>query len=1218
MDQLVHHLATHWFGGLLLGVALVIGLVLLWRRRAARSVPLVVVGTTLAVAGMGGLILPPEFGMWVSIVALAALFVMFVVVLLSGHWWAPFGYTAGGVLVLGLGGFATVAVSQALAEAGKTLLSFEIGEPGWISLWLFSIPGWLLPLGLVPFVILISYRSLAGLGPVRRWLAIGLRCSLIIFLTLALAEVRIRHANENVTVLFLIDHSLSIPPEIDPDARPDSPGGRIDLRWERMKRFINESVEKRGPGHERDRAGIIVFGRRPRLELPPSDAPRFNFTEVASNIDSNYTDIAAAIKLALASFPEGTGKRVVLLSDGNENLGDAVEQARIARLNGVQIDVVPLATGYHNESEVLVQSVEAPPLTEQGSRLPIRVLVRSYNPLPVRGTLTLRQISDGPPVIVGGRPLEVRLRPGLNSIPFQHSVQNRQQSYTYQAVFEPKLVETPEGKPLRAYLPGEDRVENNLATTHVVALGQRRVLVVEPHAGDTQRLIDHLKGLGNGKYKVHSITVEGLPQNKSDLAVFLSNYDCVILANVPASDVAADDPLKAPEPDKAPIAISDEQQEVIRSNTHDQGCGLIMIGGPYGFGAGGWQGTPVEKALPVDCDIKSMQIEGKGGLVLIMHGCEMADGNRWEREIAKLAIKKLSPMDMVGVIHWGDFTTAKWHLDFQQIGNSNNKESMLRKVEKMVTGDMMDVNPALQKAFVALSDPKHELATRHVIFISDGDHWNADPALLRKMRSNKITCTTVCITTHGITEVQKMSSMATATGGRFYNVKSPKALPSIYVKESRLVSQSFIFDKRFFPTLHYKSGPTDKLPDKLPPLFGMVRTTLKQSPLVEMPIEGPPTGELRFPVLAYWHYGLGKSVAFTSDARTLNERLGWDRAWAESEMYNKFWEQVVDWSLRAVETGKLTMTTDYRDGKVKVIVDARDEKNKPITNLQIRGAVTPPSARPDDARKLQLKFEQKNSGVYEAEFKAEESGSYFINAQPTRKTKVVKKVLKDGKEVETEVEVEEGIDSVRYGVTIPYSPEFADMESNTALLEKLREMTGGVTIADDADALADAARSGEVFRAGLPRIKSLQPIWFWLVMATAILLFFDVAVRRIAVEPLVVVTYAQRLWGRIRGKAVVAEQTPQFIDRLKSRKAQIGEALDRGKATKRFDADESASAAPPPGAADAPTAQPRTPARPPQQPQVGPDKEQEAADYASRLLKAKKRVWQERDKDKES
>ena len=61
-------------------------------------------------------------------------------------------------------------------------------------------------------------------------------------------------------------------------------------------------------------------------------------------------------------------------------------------------------------------------------------------------------------------------------------------------------------------------------------------------------------------------------------------------------------------------------------------------------------------------------------------------------------------------------------------------------------------------------------------------------------------------------------------------------------------------------------------------------------------------GMVDFPLLAYWHYGLGKGVAFTSDARSSEDRLFWDRDWARSEMYGKFWEQILDWSLRPVES----------------------------------------------------------------------------------------------------------------------------------------------------------------------------------------------------------------------------------------------------------------------------------------------------------------------------
>src|SRR5262249_34540677 len=103
-------------------------------------------------------------------------------------------------------------------------------------------------------------------------------------------------------------------------------------------------------------------------------------------------NIAAALKMALASFPEGAGKRIVLLSDGNENIGSAEEQALIAKRNNVQIDVVPLVTGRRRENEVLVERVEAPHQGDRGSNLPIRVLVRSFNPNIVVGTLKVEQI----------------------------------------------------------------------------------------------------------------------------------------------------------------------------------------------------------------------------------------------------------------------------------------------------------------------------------------------------------------------------------------------------------------------------------------------------------------------------------------------------------------------------------------------------------------------------------------------------------------------------------------------------------------------------------------------------------------------------------------------------------------------------------------------------------------------------------------------------------
>ena len=242
------------------------------------------------------------------------------------------------------------------------------------------------------------------------------------------------------------------------------------------------------------------------------------------------------------------------------------------------------------------------------------------------------------------------------------------------------------------------------------------------------------------------------------------------------------------------------------------------------------------------------------------------------------------------------------------------------------------------------------------------------------------------------------------------------------------------------------------------------------------------------------------------------------------------------------------------------------------------------------------------------------------------------KTVKNGKEME----VEEGIDSIRSGVTIPYSPEFSEMESNSPLMMKLAEQTGGrvylekprqkidgqvypdyATVPDGTKTLTEAAASNLVFRReGLPPAKSLQPIWYWLLVMAGVLLLLDVAVRRIAVNAAEVAAVAQKGWERLRGRAARAEETPQFLERLKSRKAQISETIDKTRATRRFEGEAVASALPPSGAHEGPTAAQRAPVRPVPQPRIAPEKEQEAADYASRLMKAKKRVWEEREKDK--
>ncbi len=1110
---------------------------------------------------------------WPTLVGLGAV-ALFAVMLLwlwrTGGWSFRLAMTLAGVMALGFGVVTVPAAWAGLVEVVKAVRSLE-----------FVRPWWLVAFAFVPWVWLVSRRSLSGLGPTRREVAIILRCGLVACLALALAEPRVRRASENVTVLFVIDRSFSVPPEVDP-SRVGPDGVPLDLRWERVRRFVNDSVRFRGPNHRHDQAGVILFGKRPKLVLPPAAVDRLPVDErLAGPLDGQYTDIAAALKLALASFPEGTGKRVVLISDGNENLGRADEQAALARRQGVVIDVVPLAAGYRNENEVLVQAVEAPAQTAKGVRLPVRVLVRNAHPTRVvEGSLELVQLRDrelrpipvvnGPGVVERPNapgPVKVRLKPGLNVVRFRDRADDPEAdaevSFSYRATFLPTRSFEPDGGSVVAGLPG-DRSANNRATTAVVARGQRRVLFLENQTGE-QSAHKHLADtLRRAKFRVDPLAAASLPADKGDLGVFLSNYDCVVLADVPAESFAPD------------------QMDAIRDAVSDQGCGLVAVGGPASYGPGGYQKTAIEAALPVDCDIKSLKAVGRGGLVLVMHASEMADGNRWQKEVAKLAIERLGPVDMVGVLYYTG--ASSWFIPFQAVGD--DKGRFLRQLDRMTPGDMPDFDPFLKAAGDELVNPTHALVTRHVIVISDGDpsYGTGGQAAVARMAAGGVTCTTVGVATHGVADDKRMTDIAAGTKGNYYPVTDPSKLPAIYIKEARRVSQSFLYTEPFAPKLRVRGGPTLQLPDGLPRLHGFVRTTVKPSAVAEMAIEGPTVEDQKFPVLAYWQFGAGRSAAFTSDARSQpGGVLGWDREWVGSDLYQKFWEQLVGWAMRSAETGRLSVATEARDGKVRVTVDARDEADRPLAGVTLRGKVTAPRAAPPGEKPPTLEFVRTGPGRYEAEFPADEAGAYFVAVQAVRDGQVV--------------------DGARAGVTVPYSPEFADVESNTALLKRLADATGGRVYEENDAELARVAKSGAVFRDAPSTVRALLPFWFWLVFAAGVGLLFDVAVRRVSVEPGEVRSWGLRVWRKLRSPGTTTAEPSEVVGRLFRAKEAAAERIAREGAGRRFDPGAAPQATPAVAADDV-----AVPPPPSVVPPTSPPPPVAGDDFLSRMREAKRRA----------
>ena len=982
----------------------------------------------------------------------------------------------------------------------------------------FLRPGYLYLLGGLPLLAWFSRHSLSGLGPTRQTLAIVLRCTILVLIIGALAETQFVRFTERLSVLFAIDYSRSIPQDREV--------------W--VRDYVDRLIQKHKLPN--DLAGVVFFAKSPRIEIPP--LPYVELREPEGSYDRDHTDIAAALKLAQGAFPEDTMKRIVVISDGNENRGEALRQAVAAKASGISIDVLPLH--YRYDEEVMVEKVSMPPDVHKGETVNLNIVVRAS--APISGTLRLFQKADNRTLPVVEK--EVTLQRGVNAFTVPQRI-DEPNFYTFEARFQPAS-------------PGLDRIAaNNEASTFTYIRGAARVLMLEGTSGEHDALVEALR---KENIEVVRLGAEQVPDTLAELRPF----DSVILANLPREQ------------------LSDRQMEMIAANTHDLGAGLIMVGGPESFGAGGYIDTPMEKAMPVDMQIKSMKVMGKGALVLVMHACEIPNGNFWEKQIAKDAVRTLSYNDEAGCIQ--SQGGASWVFPLQQV---RDKSHLYARIDRMTPMDMMDFDSVMTPARNALM--KSDAMTKHIIMVTDGDPAQTSPAVIRSLVDAKITVTTVGVGVHGndLLGQRHLANLAKQTGGRFYNVINNKALPKIFQKEARIVSRPLIYEKEqgWQPKLAFQSEPIAGFTGDLPPIKGFVLTQPKENELVDVPILSPLPGGTDNPVLAHWQYGLGKSVAFTSDSGTK-----WTTDWTSWEGYQKFWSQLVRWTMRSVESGNVSVSTQRVDGKIKVVADVLDKDNQFVNFAQIKGIVLDP-----EMQRRPLELVQVAPGRYEGTVEdAEDRGTYFLTmearvpgAQPSLLTT---------------------------GVSVPYPQEYRELESNTGTLEQLASVTGGRVIEEKTAMAFDPADNP--FRHDLPPPTASEDIWHLLLFWAIVLFLFDVATRRIALDLARLRVAAAVTWGYLRGRKVEIPAT-DYMSKLRSRKAEVGKQLEEARSARRFEPSPDAPALETPGPSilDEPGGITHPRSKPATQPKFAAEKPQEHETYTSRLLKAKHKVWEEKKSD---
>jgi len=748
----------------------------------------------------------------------------------------------------------------------------------------------------------------------RRRLALTLRCVLVTLLVLVLAGTKIVKRGESLAVVFVVDASKSI---------------REDQR-NAVEKYIADASKGMRPV---DKVGVITFAQDPHTQSSPGqplDPARLRDPGMTT-----ATDIAQALRAAkneLDSAAKDSGKRIVLLSDGNENAGHALSEVPNMAAGHIVLDTITLPVTLTKET--LIEKMALPSRVKIGEPFPVRVVVSSLT----MQTATVSLTKDGKPT---GETKRVELHPGKNVVVFDQSI-DKVGFYRYNSTLD---------------APDDTIPENNKGEGFVWVRGKPTVLYV----ADSPALTGFLRSaLKSQSIDVQYAPPSALPANAADL----QRYDSIFLSNVLGSD------------------LSQSQMLALQVSCRDFGIGFGMVGGPQSFGAGYYRGTPIEETLPVTMDVKKQKRIPSVAVALVIEDLEIPTTVNMSKEAAKATVDNLEPIDQVGVLDCagygglgfgggGNSPSGTWRIQMQHVEDREAIKGAMDNLTGM--GDPPSYDPFLLEAARVLNNT--DAKVKHIVFMGDGDaiyeaNQGAVAANMKKIRDMGITVSTIVTGADNNESIKFMATMAYVGGGQSYIADKPQDLPRLLLKDQQTISQPPIIEEPFQP-VPIDGDEVFKGIDwgSAPPLLGYNISSLKPTAGLSL------ISHRKDPIFAGWRYGLGRAVAFMSD-----DRAKWAAPWINWSGYSKFWAQAVRWTLRPFAPSDYNTQVVMDGARGHISVDAIDPQGHYVNKLDFTAHVAQPangSLKAPPA--LEQALHQTGPGHYEGWFDAPHIGTYLVN-----------------------------------------------------------------------------------------------------------------------------------------------------------------------------------------------------------------------------------------------
>lgn len=834
---------------------------------------------------------------------------------------------------------------------------------------------------LIPIVFAFMYSTFKKHKPKSKNDFIIFISRIIIFTLLigAFANLTLNIKGRNISTVFILDVSESM--------------GDFE---ESGELFINNALKEIPKGNK---AAVVIFGDNSKIDKVLNKEKEYK--KVNDRPIVTATNIQEAIESSLTLFKKGTSKRIVLMTDGEENQGDILKS--IPLINEQNIDFkVHKVTGEEG-NEVYVDNVKVPDNIAVGEEFSVQIDVESN--YATKAKLTLFSGRDK----VGEQ--DVQLQKGKNTFVFK----DKQSSGGFK------------GYRVLVEAEGDTSKVNNEFSAFTNVVDKPSILLINGKNGDSEGLEKILSEAGANTKK---IAPSSAPMN---LKEFLE-YKTIILNNVYKDD------------------LNNGFMDNVETYVKDYGGGLITFGGEDAYALGGYKDTGLEKVLPVD-----MEKSGKNevpslslNLVIDKSGSMSAgiEGGvsklTLAKEAAMKALENLREVDEISVIAFDDAYEVV--VPLQKV---SDKEVIKEKISGIQIRGGTSIYPSLEAGYNIQLESSAKI--KHTILLTDGEDgmpYSSYAELLAGFNTNNVTLSTVAVGEDANGTL--LSDLATVGGGRSYYTDMYTDIPRIFAQEVLLSAGTYIINEEFTPSLvsNHEILAGVKTADGIPSLLGYIGTSIKEDAIEIL------SSSHDEPILAARQYGLGKTVAWTSDISG-----EWSQNYLTWEYGAQLVKNMIFYTIPQYgEDGRLSVTQEGNDAKVEFYNDkmSKDAKVKGIYNGE-------------NGKEGEFELTQSSPGKFEANIPLEDLGFYNFSIR----------------------EEENGAVKNNYkgGFSLQYSAEYK-FNNNAEKLDTIVKETSGSFI----------TKPEEVFIGDLEKEYNKINLTTGFLVTSIILFMLDIAYRRLNLD----------------------------------------------------------------------------------------------------------------------